>query len=98
MFQLENVIGMVEGLPHQTEPHGVNAREHDSSLSPRLWVLAPPLAHGPPPGLIARTTAGRRAREESHADGHEPADTLVALASAGQVHFLDSFVIVTPFN
>jgi len=23
---------MVEGLPHQTEPHGVNAREHDSSL------------------------------------------------------------------
>jgi hypothetical protein len=32
VFQLENIIGMVEGLPHQTEPHGVNAREHNSSL------------------------------------------------------------------
>src|SRR6516162_1952975 len=34
VFQLENVIGMVEGLPHQTEPHGADAREHNSSLSP----------------------------------------------------------------
>ena len=42
MFQLENVIGMVEGFPHQTEPHGVNDREHKSSLSPRLWMPAPP--------------------------------------------------------
>src|SRR5215472_1896830 len=32
VLQLENVIGMVEGFPHQTEPHGVNAREHNSSL------------------------------------------------------------------
>ena len=32
VFQLENIVGMVEGLPHQAEPHGVNAREHNSSL------------------------------------------------------------------
>ena len=38
VFQLENVIGMVEGLPHQTEPHGVNAREHNSSLSPAVLM------------------------------------------------------------
>jgi hypothetical protein len=38
VFQLENVIGMVEGLPHQAEPHGVDAREHHSSL------------HAPPAG------------------------------------------------
>jgi hypothetical protein len=36
VFQLENIIGMVEGLPHQTEPHGVNAREHNSSLHSEL--------------------------------------------------------------
>ena len=33
VFYLENIIGMVGGLPHQTEPHGVNAWEHNSSLS-----------------------------------------------------------------
>src|SRR5262252_2395249 len=44
LFQLENVIGMVEGLPHQAEPHGVNAREHNSSLSLRLWMPASPLS------------------------------------------------------
>ena len=32
VLQLENVIGMVEGLPHQAEPHGVNAWQHNSSL------------------------------------------------------------------
>ena len=42
VFQLENVIGMVEGLPHQTEPHGVNAREHNC-LSLRLGMPEPPL-------------------------------------------------------
>jgi len=36
VFQLENVIGMIERLPLQTEPHGVNAWEHDSSLSLRF--------------------------------------------------------------
>jgi len=29
MLQLENVVGIVERLPHQAEPHGVNAREHN---------------------------------------------------------------------
>ena len=43
MLQLENVIRMVERLPHQMEPHGVNAREHNSSLSLRLWMPVPPL-------------------------------------------------------
>src|SRR5215469_4826313 len=43
VLQLENVVRMVKGLPHQTEPHGVNAWEHDSSLSLRLWMPAPPL-------------------------------------------------------
>jgi hypothetical protein len=46
VLQLENVIGMVERLPHQAEPHGVNAREHNSSLSLRLWMPAPPLGNG----------------------------------------------------
>jgi hypothetical protein len=32
VFQLENVIGMVEGLAYQTEAHGVNAWQHNSSL------------------------------------------------------------------
>ena len=41
VFQFENVIGMVEGLPHQTEAHGVDAR--DPSLSLRLWMSVPPL-------------------------------------------------------
>jgi hypothetical protein len=43
----ENVIGMIEGLPHQAEPHGVNAREHSSSLSLRFWVPAcrPAVSH-----------------------------------------------------
>ena len=34
VLQLKNVVGMVEGLPHKTEPHGVNAWEHSFSLSP----------------------------------------------------------------
>src|SRR6516225_2832644 len=41
VFQLENVIRMVKGLPHQTEPHGMNASEHNSSLSLHLWMPAP---------------------------------------------------------
>jgi len=36
VFQFENVIGMVEGRAHQTEPHGVNAREHNPVYHPRL--------------------------------------------------------------
>jgi len=32
VLQFENVIGMVEGLPHETEPHRVNAWEHNQSL------------------------------------------------------------------
>src|SRR5215469_1481681 len=32
LLHSNNVIGMIEGLAHQTEPHGVNAREHNSSL------------------------------------------------------------------
>src|SRR6516162_3805437 len=43
LLHSNNVVGMVEGLPHQTEPHGVNAREHNSSLSLRLWMPTPPL-------------------------------------------------------
>ena len=43
VFQLEHVIGMVEGLPHETEPHRVNARDHNFSLSLRFRVPAPPL-------------------------------------------------------
>jgi hypothetical protein len=37
---------MLEGLPHQTEPHRVNAWKHNSSLSLRLWMPAPPLGTG----------------------------------------------------
>ena len=40
VFQLENVIGMVEGLPHQTEPHGVNAWQDNSVYHCALGCLA----------------------------------------------------------
>ena len=43
MFRFENVIGMVEGLPHQTEPHGVNAWQHDSYT----WNAPRALPHVP---------------------------------------------------
>jgi len=39
VFQLENVIGMIEGVPHQTEPHGVNAREHNSKSTLGMRLL-----------------------------------------------------------
>jgi hypothetical protein len=38
VLQLENIVAIVEGLPHQTEAHGVNAWEHNlkSTLGMRL--------------------------------------------------------------
>jgi len=39
VLQLENVVGMIEGLPHQTEPHRVNAREHNSKSTLGMRLL-----------------------------------------------------------
>jgi hypothetical protein len=33
VLQFENIVGMIEGLLDQAEPHGANAREHTLILS-----------------------------------------------------------------
>ena len=71
MLQLEDVIGMVEGLPHQTEPHGVNAREHNFSLSLPLRMPAPPL--GTP---YLWEVAGKLLYHNPRTPAPSPADTL----------------------